>query len=154
MTFPEPNCGVPPTAQTLFASTPQIAKRSFVVPEVCADHAVPFHFKMVPPLPTAHTLVALVPHTPSKFAVVPEVCADHAVPLYFKIVPVLPTAHTLLESAPQTSRKCCVVPDVWGAQSKRAACELVTKSANAKRRLERPNKDDIRNLIAWKSVII
>jgi len=43
------------------------------VPEVCAAHAVPFHFRIVPLRPAAQTLLLPLPHTPSSFTVVPEV---------------------------------------------------------------------------------
>ncbi len=63
---------VAPTAQTLEALEPEIAKRSRVVPEVWEVHEVPSQKRTVPPSPTAQTLVAVVPQTPWRSMVTPE----------------------------------------------------------------------------------
>ena len=63
---------VAPTAQTLEALEPEMAKRSWVVPEVRVVHDVPSQKTTVPSSPTAQTLVEELPQMPCKSTVTPE----------------------------------------------------------------------------------
>ena len=88
----------------------------FVVGEVWALHAVPFHFNITPPSPAAHTLVVLVPHTAFKLEATPDVGAAHAVPSHFMMAPPAPTAQALFASKAHNEFKVEVVFEVCGFQ--------------------------------------
>lgn len=96
---------VAPTAQTLEALEPEMAKRSWVVPEVCGVHEVPSQKTTVPPSPTAQTLVAEVPQTPWRSMVALEDWGVQVAPpsVVWLIEPEAPTAQPTVDEAIQTA---------------------------------------------------